>query len=421
MYWRRPRAGRGFRAGHVGVNGPHLPLSGVSIVEVSSFVAAPLCGMTLSQLGARVIRVDPLGGAADVQRWPLAPTGTSIYWAGLNKGKLSVTVDLRSAEGQRLIQRLVIEGDGIVVTNASFPWLGHELLAAQRSDVIHVQLVGRGDGTTGVDYTVNAATGFPLVTGPVDHGGPVNHVLPAWDVCCGLYAALAVVAAVRRRDQTGAGARVSLALEDVALATAGNLGLLTEPQVTGTQRQRLGNAVYGQYGQDFISRDGVRFMVVTLTGRHFRDLVDVTGTGPAVSALAESLGVDFAAEGDRYRYRDVLTGLFATWFADHTGDEITAALSGTSVLFERYRTFAQVAASPKVTANSLFSVLHQPGLGEYLAPGLPAAFDGAHPASAPAPALGQDTAAVLTEVLGLTAADIARLSTSQTIGTTAHD
>src|SRR6202044_1263127 len=207
--------------------------------------------------------------------------------------------------------------------------------------------IGRHDGSTGVDYTVNAATGFPLVTGPVNHAGPINHVLPAWDVSCGLYAALAVVAAVRRRDQSGAGARISLALEDVALATAGNLGLLTEPQVTGTQRQRLGNAIYGQYGQDFTSRDGVRFMVVTLTRRHFRDVVEVTGTGAAVSALADALGVDFETEGDRYRYRDVLSGLFATWFAEHTAERITAALSDTTVLFERYSTFAQAARARK--------------------------------------------------------------------------
>jgi 2-methylfumaryl-CoA isomerase len=376
-----------------------LPLSDLTVVEVSSFVAAPLCGMTLSQLGAQVIRIDPIGGASDVQRWPLAADGTSIYWTGLNKGKRSATVDLRSAEGQELVQRLIVEGDGIVVTNAVFPWLSHDLLASKRSDVVHVQLLGRGDGSTGVDYTVNAGIGYPLVTGPAEHAGPINHVLPAWDVCCGLYAALAVVAAVRRRDQAGLGARISLALEDVALATAGNLGLLTEPQVNGTQRQRLGNSIYGQYGQDFTSCDGVAFMVVTLTGRHFRDLVEVTGTGAAVSALAEALGVDFGSEGDRYRYRDALSGLFATWFADRTAEEITAALSKTTVLFERYRTFAEVAAGPKVTANPLFSRLHQPGVGEYFAPGMPAAFDGAHPGTAPAPTLGQDTADVLDRLL----------------------
>jgi 2-methylfumaryl-CoA isomerase len=397
------------------MSSPGLPLAGLSVVEVSSFVAAPLCGVTLNQLGAQVIRVDPIGGASDVKRWPLAADGTSIYWTGLNKGKRSVTIDLRSAEGQKLVQRLVVEGDGVVVTNAVLPWLSHDVLAAKRSDAIHVQLLGRGDGSTGVDYTVNAAIGYPLVTGPANHAGPINHVLPAWDVCCGLYAALAVVSAVHRRELSGAGARVTLALEDVALATAGNLGLLTEPQVNGTQRARLGNTIYGQYGQDFTSSDRVAFMVVLLTPRHFRDMVHVTGTGSAVAALAEALGVDFNVEGDRYRYRDVLSGLFAAWFADHTAEQVTAALSRTTVLFERYRTFAEVVQDPKVTGNPLFSRLNQPGVGDYLAAGLPAAFDGVHPASAAAPALGRDTADVLTENLGLTAADIARLTDTKTI------
>lgn len=151
---------------------------------------------------------------------------------------------------------MVVEGDGIVVTNAGLSWLSHDRLPVKRSDVIHVQLLGRGDSSTGMDYTVNASAGFPLVTGLANHCGPINHVLPAWDVCCGLYA---------------------------ALATAGNLGFLTEPQVNGTQRPRLGNAIYGQYGRDFASRDGAAFMVVALTGRHFRDLVEVTGTGAAVA------------------------------------------------------------------------------------------------------------------------------------------
>jgi 2-methylfumaryl-CoA isomerase len=395
----------------------NAPLANLTVVEVSSFVAAPLCGMTLSQLGAEVIRVDPIGGASDIHRWPLAESGTSIYWTGLNKGKRSATVDLRSPEGQELVQRLIVEGDGVVVTNAAgLSWLSFDTLVAQRPDLIHLQVLGRHDGSTGVDYTVNAAIGFPLVTGPANHAGPINHVLPAWDVSCGLYAALAVVAAVRRRDQSGVGAHISIALEDVALATAGNLGLLTEPQVNGgAERQRLGNAIYGQYGQDFTSRDGVAFMVVTLTKRHFRDLVEASGTGAAVSALAESLGADFGDEGERYRYRDVLSGLFAVWFADHTAEEITGALSATSVLYERYRTFAQVTEDERVTANPLFTRLHQDGLGDYLAPGLPTIFDGDHLASGPAPQLGGDTADVLTARLGLSAADIARLASAKTI------
>jgi 2-methylfumaryl-CoA isomerase len=224
-----------------------------------------------------------------------------------------------------------------------------------------------------------------------------------------------VIAALRRRDNSGAGAHVSVALENVALATAANLGWLTEPQVNGTQRPRLGNAIYGQYGQDFTSRDGVAFMVVTLTSRHFRDLVEVTGTGAAVSALGEALGADFTAEGDRYRYRDALTALFGAWFADHTAEQISEALSGTTVLFERYRTFAEVAADRRVTANPLFSLLRQDGIGDYLAPGLPPAFDGVHQPSTPAPNLGQHTTDLLAERLGLSPDDIARLIGARTI------
>jgi 2-methylfumaryl-CoA isomerase len=111
----------------------------------------------------------------------------------------------------------------------------------------------------------------------------------------------------------------------------------------------------------------------------------------------------------------VLSGLFATWFADHTAEEITEALSTTSVLFERYRSFAEVAEDERVTANPLFSRLHQDGLGDYLAPGMPTVFDGGHLAGEPAPRLGGDTADVLTARLGLSAADVTRLTSAKTI------
>lgn len=395
---------------------PDLPLAGVRIIEISSFVAVPLAGMTLAQLGAEVIRVDPVGGAADYRRWPLTESGDSIYWAGLNKGKRSVAADMRSTEGQQLVARLIADA-GILITNvAGRQWHSHEKLSAVRPDLIHLEVVGRGDGSTGVDYTVNAATGFPLVTGSPAQSGPVNHVLPAWDVSCGLYAVLAILVALRRREATGAGSRIRLPLDDVALATAANLGFLTEPMVTGAQRPRLGNAIYGQYGQDYTSSDGVRFMLVALTNRHFRDLAELTGTTKAVAAVAEALGADFSDEGQRYEHRAVLTGLFAPWFARHNAEEVTAALSASSVLWDRYLDFAEVAKDPRVTANPLFSLLEQPRIGSYLAPGLPMSVDGAHIAPAPAPALGDDTAAVLAE-FGLTADQIGALVESGTVTT----
>jgi 2-methylfumaryl-CoA isomerase len=387
------------------------PLAGVRIVEISSFVAVPLAGMTLAQLGAEVIRVDPVGGAADYHRWPVTEAGESIYWAGLNKGKRSAAVDMRSPDGRQLVAEL-IAGAGVLITNvAGRQWHSYETLVQQRPDLIHVEVSGRADGGTGVDYTVNAGLGFPLVTGPAGLDTPVNHVLPAWDVACGLYVALAVTAALRHRDATGQGQRVSIPLENVALATAGNLSFLTEVMVNGVSRERIGNSLFGQYGQQFVSSDGAAFMIVALTGRHFRDLAEVTGTAKAVATLSESLGADFTDEGQRYHHRDALTGLFTVWFCSHTADEISEALGGTSILWERYRDFAEAAASPKVTDNPLFTELDQPRIGRYLAPGLPMAIDGQYSAAQPSPALGDDTAAVMAE-LGLPDDEIARLTES---------
>lgn len=379
---------------------PTRPLAGLRVVELSSFVASPLCGLTLAQLGAEVIRVDPIGGAADVNRLPTTPDGTSIYWTGLNRGKASVTLDLRSEDGQRALRELVCapgEGGGILVTNSGGrAWMSHEVLAAERPDVITLELLGRRDGRPGVDYTVNAALGFPAITGPAEGGATaggavVNHALPAWDVAAGLHAALAVVAAVRHRDRTGSGSRIVLPLDDVALAVSGTLGYLTEPQLDGSSRPAVGNFVYGTFGTDVVTADGGRFMLVALTPRHFRDLARLTGTEDAVEALAAATGADFSTDEDRYEYREVLAALFARWFAARTTAEVAEALESSVVLHERYRTFAEVVSEGDLEANPLFTPMHQPGIGDYLAAAHPATFDGHHLTTGPAPTLGADT------------------------------
>jgi 2-methylfumaryl-CoA isomerase len=322
---------------------------------------------------------------------------------------------MRSPEGQDLVQRLIADS-GILITNvAGRQWHSYDTLTRLRPDLIHVEISGRADGGTGVDYTVNAGIGFPMVTGPAELASPVNHVLPAWDVSCGIYAALAVVTALRHRDATGHGQQIGIPLENVALATAGNLGFFTEVMINGTTRERIGNSVYGQYGQDYTSSDGASFMVVALTQRHFRDLAELTGTTKAVVALAENLGADFTDEGQRYQHREALTGLFNEWFSHHTADEITGALSASSVLWERYRTFAEAATSERVSANPMFTSLDQPRIGEYPAPGLPMSIDGVYPPAATAPALGDDTSAVLSEWLGMRPGEIERLVESGTV------
>ncbi|MDQ4010795.1 MAG: CoA transferase, partial [Actinomycetota bacterium] len=151
-------------------------LAGMRVVEGSAFVAAPLGGMTLAQLGADVIRFDPIGGGLDATRWPVTADGKSLFWAGLNKGKRSIAVDLRSPLGKELLTDLITApGDeaGLFLTN--FPaagWLDFNKLTSRRPDLIMVNIVGNPDGSSAVDYTVNPATGFPWATGPSNLSDP---------------------------------------------------------------------------------------------------------------------------------------------------------------------------------------------------------------------------------------------------------
>jgi 2-methylfumaryl-CoA isomerase len=395
------------------------PLDGLTVLEISSFVAAPLGGMTLAQLGAEVIRIDPVGGGPDLGRWPLAPSGTSLYWTALNKGKRSVTLNLRAAEGQRLVGDLLTasgSGGGIVLTNAAGRgWLSHSELARLRPDLIHLQVQGHRDGRAAVDYTVNAATGFPLITGPEGFDGPVNHVLPAWDVACGLYAAVGLLAAERRRQRTGAGSEITLALADVALAVAGHLGFLAEAQVSGTDRPKIGNHLYGGLARDFCTADGERVMVVALTRRHFADLAAATGLTATFAELERLLHADFGEDGDRYRHRQVITALLEPWFGGRRLADVEQILAGTSVLWSRYRSFGDLVSDGTLGENPLLREITQPGVGSLLAPASPLVMAGAAGVR-PAPVLGADTASVLTGLLGLAQADVQALAERGIVG-----
>ena len=187
-------------------------LAGLRVVEGSAFIAAPLGGMTLAQLGADVIRFDDINGGLDSDRWPVTKDGRSIYWAGLNKGKRSIAVDLRNPRAQELLGALITgpgPDAGVFLTNLpARGWCGYDALAAKRADLIMVLIQGNHDGTTAVDYTVNCATGLPFATGPIGTEGPVNHLLPAWDMIAGSHAAIAVLAAERHRTRAGVGQRL---------------------------------------------------------------------------------------------------------------------------------------------------------------------------------------------------------------------
>lgn len=385
------------------------------VVEAAAFVAAPLGGMTLAQMGADVIRIDALGGGLDYRRWPVTQDNTSLFWCGLNKSKRSVALDLSSPEGREIAMAIACApGDdaGLFLTN--FPprgWLDHEKLKARRPDLVQLTLMGDRHGGSAVDYTVNARLGLPYMTGPLDAQGAVNHVLPAWDLITGQMVAVGLLAAERHRRRTGAGQHVKLALEDVALAVMQHLGFIAEAQL-GQPRERHGNELFGAFGQDFLSADKERVMVVGLTLKQWSSLVEATQTGNAVAALAERLGMDLNQEGDRFRAREAIADLISPWFASRPFSEIAEVFDRLGVCWSRYQGIDELAQDPSCSPeNPLFTCADQPGVGEMLLAGIPLQF-GAVPRTParPAPLLGQHTEEVLSELLGMSGAEYGRLN-----------
>ena len=398
-------------------------LRGLRIVECASFIAAPSCALHLQQMGAQVIRIDPMGGGPDAHRWPLSANGASLYWEGLNKGKLSIAVDFASPEGRALVAQLVCapgDGGGLFVTN--FPadgFLSHERLRQGRADLITTRIMGWADGTPAVDYTVNAAIGVPYMTGavtasaqPPEAPEPVNHVLPAWDLLAGAYAAFALLAAERHRHATGQGQEVRVPLSDIAIASLGHLGQIAEVH-SGTDRPKMGNTLFGAFGRDFKTADGKRLMVVAITPRQWAGLVKALDLGAAMAAIEAALGVSFMKdEGLRFTHRDVLTPLVEAAIVRRSSNALAIAFDANGVCWGPYHTLkSALAEEPRlVSANPLFSPVTHPSGLTYPTPGAAASFSQIERANATrAPRQGEHTDQVLGELLGLSNTQIGHM------------
>lgn len=396
----------------------HSLLTDLRVVEASSFVAAPSCGLHLAQLGATVIRLDMIGGGPDFRRWPQSDAGTSLFWEGLNKGKKSVAIDLRQPQGRELAARIVTasgKGAGLFVTN--FPvsgFLAHDRLAAHRPDLVTVRVMGHASGQQAVDYTVNNAVGLPSMTGPADPGAePVNHVLPAWDLLAGSHATFALLAAERHRQATGQGQEVRLPLYDLAASTLGHLGQIAEVTAQQTSRARYGNALYGAFGRDFLTADGERIMAVAITEGQWSSLVRALKIETEVAQIEQALGVSFKSdEGIRFIHRDQLFALVEKRIRSRPYPELAREFDEQGVCWSLYRDLKEALdEDPEFSANNpVFSNIKHPSGLTYLTPGSATAFSGLKRQDpVRAPKLGEHTEEVLASVLGLTGGEIAKL------------
>ena len=392
-------------------------LTGLTIIEASSFVASPTAGLYCAQFGAEVIRVDHKAGGLDYDRYMLTREGRSLSWENLNRAKKSVALDLQSGEGRELLVALAAQAGNLITNLPEQSFLSHQTIAAARPDLVSLRIMGWHDGRQAMDFTVNAASGYPQMCGPEDWDEadppPVNQVLPAWDFITGAYGAFALVSGIRHRDRTGDGSELRLPLGDVAIGTMANSGAMAEMLYRGGNRERLGNAIWGAFGRDFTSRDGKRFMVAALTAKQWEGLVSAFGIEAEIAALEEELGVRFA-NGDppRFANRHRLFELFQDAVSRMTWEEVETCLATEGCTYERYRTMHEAANDPVlVTDNPLFGPSPaNPSGFEYPAARSFANIPG-QPRSDPRPApfLGEHTEEVLLEKLGMTQGQIGML------------
>lgn len=392
-------------------------LAGLSVIEASSFVASPTAGLYCAQMGAEVIRVDQIGGGPDFRRWPVTDANDSLYWENLNRAKKSLALDLARPEGRELLQALV-RATGQFITN--FPvsgFLAHDSLAEMRPDLITVRVMGWADGSPALDYTVNNSVGYPMLTGTGPE--PVNHVLPAWDLLTGAYAAFALLAAIQRRGATGQGGEVRIPLSDVAIGTVANLGGVAEMLYTGANRPRLGNAVYGLFGRDFVTADGQRTMIVVVTPRQWSNLVAALDLGEAIAALEAAHNVSFATDdGERFTHRGALYPLFERAIGVRTHCDLAAAFDAGGIVHSPYRTMLDAVQDRALVAgNPIFGAAGNPSGFAYPAAGAFATLpqDARQPPRA-APRNGEHSEEILSSRLLLPSGEIARLIDAGIVG-----
>jgi len=398
-------------------------LNDLSIIEVSSFVASPTAGLYCAQMGAEVIRVDHKAGGLDYDRYLLTKEGRSLAWENLNRAKKSVALDLRSGEGRELCVELAAKTGQCITNLPEKSFLSHAAMQAKRSDMVSARIMGWHDGRQAMDFTVNAASGYPLMTGPEEWDAqtapPISQPLAAWDFITGAYTAFTLMSGLHHRAATGDGIEMRVPLGDVAIGTFANSGALAEMRYRDSNRERLGNAIWGAFGRDFQAKDGTRFMVAALTQKQWAGLVTAFDLAEPIAALESELNVDFnAGDRPRFEHRHRLFELFQNASQQHDYATLAERMAAHGCTFEKYRSHHEAATDPVLVDNN-------PLFGP--SPANPSGFD--YPATRsfanmpaleagdplPAPFLGEHSEEILAERLGLSSGAIAKLIDAGTV------
>ncbi len=392
-------------------------LSDVRVLDLTRALAGPFCTMMLGDLGADVIKVERPGKGDESRGWgppfvgePYAGyAGESAYFLAANRNKRSLTVNLKSPEGQEIVRRLVAEADVFVenfrtgVLDAM--GLGYEDLKAVNPRLVYCSISGYGRtgpyaSRPGYDAVLQAEGGLMSITGPVE--GPPSRVgIPIIDITTGMFAASAILAALRARDRSGEGQLVDISLLDTSVALLANVA--SNYLVGGVKPPRLGNAHpnIAPYGA-FRAQDRW-FVLGAANERQWGLLCDVLGQ-PALKNDPR-----FATNGDRLANREALEVELNRIFATRPAEAWLSQLRKGGLPCGPINAIPDVFAHPQADDRQFAVPVEHPTAGKVRVPGFPYKLS-ATPAAIrrPPPRLGEHTAEILEQILGCDSQQVER-------------
>ncbi|OGL29220.1 MAG: CoA-transferase [Candidatus Rokubacteria bacterium RIFCSPLOWO2_12_FULL_73_47] len=392
-------------------------LAGLRVLDLTRILAGPLCTMMLGDLGADVIKVEPVAGGDDTRGWgPPFAGGESAYFLGVNRNKRSLTLDLATEAGREILAGLVARADVLVEnfkTGTLETWgVGDAWLADHAPRVVRCSITGYGTSgprarQPGYDFILQAESGLMSICGAPD-GPPTKYGVAIVDVCTGMLACSAILAALQARPRTGRGQRVEVSLHDAALAMLVNVA--SSYLVAGQEARRFGNGhptivPYTTYP----TRDGQMAVAV--------------GNDAQFARFAEAVGrpewardARFTRNRDRVVHRDVLDGLVADVLRGDVARAWLDRLRAAGVPCGRINTVAQALDDPHAAARGMVETVEHPAAGALRLLGIPFKLAGT-PATVrrPPPTLGQHTEEILRDELGLGAARVAELRAQKVI------
>jgi formyl-CoA transferase len=387
------------------------PLAELVVLDLSRVLAGPYACMMLADLGAEVIKVERPGSGDDTRQWgPPWAGGESAYYLSVNRNKKSITLDLKTEEARDIVRELACRADVLVENwrpGTMEKWgLGYDDICQKNPGLIYCSISGYGQtgpqrSRPGYDSIIQAEGGIMSVTGPAD-GPPMKVGVAIVDLTAGMFAAVAILAAVHERTQSGRGQYIDMALLDAQVAWLANVG--SNFLVSGERPGRFGNAHPNIVPYETFATSDGWIAVGVGNDRQWVRLCTL--------AAWDDLKKDdrFATNPLRVEHRDALIPILRARFTARSSEEWYTALTDAGIPCGPIRSIDQVFADPQVLSRGMLLQLPHPTAGSVQLAGspfklsrTPVRFD------APPPLLGEHTDEILTQHLGYTSADIERL------------